>query len=93
MKYSVVTLAVAAAATLASADSHELARVPVHRRIARRCTSTIASLNDVAAAVKCATVNIKSFTVPAGKTFELDLADGAVVNLRAFPPLSSRDTS
>ncbi|BGP43275.1 hypothetical protein JCM10450v2_007420 [Rhodotorula kratochvilovae] len=82
MKYSVVTLAVAAAATLASADSHELARVPIHRRIARRCTGTIASLNDVAAAVKCATVNIKSFTVPAGKTFELDLADGAVVNLQ-----------
>ncbi|BGP43282.1 hypothetical protein JCM10449v2_007311 [Rhodotorula kratochvilovae] len=78
MKYYVVTLAVAAAATLASADSHELARVPS----TARCTGTIALLNDVAASVKCATVNIKSFTVPAGKTFELDLADGAVVNLK-----------
>uniref|UniRef100_A0A0K3CL33 endo-polygalacturonase n=1 Tax=Rhodotorula toruloides TaxID=5286 RepID=A0A0K3CL33_RHOTO len=47
-----------------------------------RCTGTIASLDDVAAAEKCATVNIKSFTVPAGKTFELDLVDNAVVNVR-----------
>lgn len=83
MKFVLVSLALASAATLTTATSHELARVPVHRQ-AKRCTGTIASLDDVAAAVKCATVNIKSFTVPAGKTFELDLADGAVVNLRAL---------
>ncbi|KAI0777508.1 endo-polygalacturonase PG1 [Trametes elegans] len=45
------------------------------------CTGTISSLDDVSAAVKCKTVNINSFTVPAGKTFNLDLADGTTVNL------------
>lgn len=45
------------------------------------CTGTIASMSDVAAAVKCTTVNINSFTVPAGQTFNLDLADGTTVNL------------
>ena len=45
------------------------------------CTGTISSLSDVAAAVKCTTVNINSFTVPAGETFELDLADGTTVNM------------
>lgn len=56
------------------------------------CTGTISSLDDVAAAVKCTTVNINSFTVPAGKTFELDLASGSTVNLRMnSPPASSVD--
>nr|ACL80126.1 endo-polygalacturonase PG1 [Thanatephorus cucumeris] len=46
-----------------------------------RCTGTIASLDDVAAAQKCTTVTIKGFTVPAGKTFELSLLDNTVVNM------------
>ena len=46
------------------------------------CTGTISSLDDVSAAVKCTTVNINSFTVPAGKTFDLKLADGTTVNMR-----------
>lgn len=45
------------------------------------CTGTISSLNDVAAAVKCTTVNINSFTVPAGQTFSLSLASGSTVNM------------
>ncbi len=47
------------------------------------CTGTISSLDDVDAAVKCTTVNINSFTVPAGKTFDLKLADSTTVNLSA----------
>ncbi|RPD79321.1 endo-polygalacturonase PG1 [Lentinus tigrinus ALCF2SS1-7] len=46
------------------------------------CTGTISSLDDVAAAVKCTTVNINAFTVPAGKTFDLSLADGTTVNMQ-----------
>ncbi|KAI0634992.1 endo-polygalacturonase PG1 [Trametes polyzona] len=46
------------------------------------CTGTIASLDDVSAAVKCKTVNIKGFTVPAGKTFDLPLQDGTTVNMQ-----------
>jgi polygalacturonase len=46
------------------------------------CTGTIASLDDVAAAVKCTTVNINSFTVPAGKTFDISLLAGTTVNMR-----------
>ncbi|KAI0764834.1 endo-polygalacturonase PG1 [Fomes fomentarius] len=45
------------------------------------CTGTISSLDDVDAAVKCTTVNINAFTVPAGKTFDLKLADSTTVNL------------
>ncbi|KAF8596697.1 endo-polygalacturonase PG2 [Ceratobasidium sp. AG-I] len=47
----------------------------------KRCTGTIASLNDVAAAQKCTTININAFTVPAGKTFELSLISGTTVNM------------
>ena len=54
------------------------------------CTGTISSLDDVAAAVKCTTVNINSFTVPAGETFNLDLADGTTVNMRTSLPRTSR---
>jgi polygalacturonase len=50
------------------------------------CTGTIASLNDVAAAVKCTTININGFTVPAGQTFKLALASGTLVNLRTHFP-------
>ncbi|QRV99630.1 polygalacturonase [Ceratobasidium sp. AG-Ba] len=47
----------------------------------RRCTGTISSLSDVAAAVKCTTININSFTVPASQTFEIDAPTGATINL------------
>ncbi|KDN35562.1 hypothetical protein RSAG8_11477, partial [Rhizoctonia solani AG-8 WAC10335] len=46
-----------------------------------RCTGTISSLNDVSEAQKCATININSFIVPAGKTFDLSLLDGTIVNM------------
>ncbi|GJE86370.1 glycoside hydrolase family 28 protein [Phanerochaete sordida] len=45
------------------------------------CTGTISSMSDVAAAVKCTTVNINAFTVPAGETFNLSLEDGTTVNM------------
>ncbi|EMD36930.1 glycoside hydrolase family 28 protein [Gelatoporia subvermispora B] len=45
------------------------------------CTGTIASLDDVDDAVKCTTVEIMSFTVPAGETFDLKLEDGTTVNM------------
>ncbi|TDL24140.1 polygalacturonase [Rickenella mellea] len=45
------------------------------------CTGTINSLNDVSSAVKCTTVNINGFTVPAGQALSLSLATGATVNL------------
>ena len=48
---------------------------------ASSCTGTISSMSDVSSAVKCTTVNINSFTVPAGETFELDLAEGTTVNM------------
>ncbi|EPQ57443.1 endo-polygalacturonase PG1 [Gloeophyllum trabeum ATCC 11539] len=46
------------------------------------CVGTIASLDDVAAAQECSTVNIEGFTVPAGEGFTLSLIDGATVNLQ-----------
>ena len=45
------------------------------------CTGTISSLDDVANAVKCTNVVINSFTVPAGKTFDLKLASGSTVTM------------
>lgn len=45
------------------------------------CTGTISSLDDVSDAVKCTTVNINAFTVPAGETFNLELATGTTVNM------------
>jgi len=45
------------------------------------CVGTISSLSDVSAAVKCTTVNINAFTVPAGETFSLDLLQGTTVNV------------
>ena len=50
------------------------------------CTGDISSLDDVADAVKCSTVNIHSFTVPAGKTLDLKLATGATVNMGEHRP-------
>ncbi|KAG8736558.1 hypothetical protein FRC10_009199 [Ceratobasidium sp. 414] len=60
----------------------------------RRCTGTISSLDDVAAAILCTTasssisgsINVNSFTVPAGKTLQIDAPAGATVNgVRSFP--------
>ncbi|KAF8838224.1 glycoside hydrolase family 28 protein [Paxillus ammoniavirescens] len=45
------------------------------------CTGTISSLSDVSTAVKCTTVNINAFTVPAGRTFKLNLLSGTTVNV------------
>ncbi|KAI0030875.1 endo-polygalacturonase PG1 [Vararia minispora EC-137] len=45
------------------------------------CTGTISSFSDVASAVKCTTVNINAFTVPAGSTLNLALLDGTTVNM------------
>lgn len=55
--------------------------VPNRRASGSDCTGTIASLDDIDDAVECTTVNIESFTVPAGKTFEINLADNSIVNL------------
>lgn len=45
------------------------------------CTGAISSLDDVADAVACTTVNIDSFTVTAGKSFSLSLLEGTTVNV------------
>ena len=42
----------------------------------------LTNLIDVATAVGCTTVNINSFTVPAGQGFSLSLLTGTTVNLR-----------
>ncbi|KAH7313998.1 pectin lyase fold/virulence factor [Rhizoctonia solani] len=47
----------------------------------KRCTGNISSLNDIAAAEKCTTINISSFTVPLGKTFAISAPNGATINL------------
>lgn len=49
------------------------------------CTTTINSLDDADSAGDCTTVNINSFTVPAGSGFNLDLADGTTVNMSQYP--------
>ncbi|KAJ7085564.1 glycoside hydrolase [Mycena epipterygia] len=51
------------------------------RKIGKRCTGTIESLADVAAAQECTTINIAGFTVPAGQTFSLSPPDGAIVSM------------
>lgn len=58
-----------------------LAGAVVAAPAASNCTGTIASLDDVDDAVKCTTVVINSFTVPAGETLNLDLAEGTTVNM------------
>ncbi|KAG8878348.1 hypothetical protein FRB98_006270 [Tulasnella sp. 332] len=67
---------IAAAAIFLTATS-----VSAGRRLGKRCTGTISSLDDVSAAVECTTVTINAFTVPAGEQFLLDLADGTTVNV------------
>lgn len=51
---------------------------------AASCTGSISSLDDISDAVKCTTVNINSFTVPAGEGFNLTLATGSTVNMREY---------
>ncbi|KAF9568224.1 endo-polygalacturonase PG1 [Agrocybe pediades] len=45
------------------------------------CVGTISSVDDVTDAVKCTTVNLESFTVPAGQGLTLNLATGTTVNM------------
>ncbi|KAF9050180.1 endo-polygalacturonase PG1 [Panaeolus papilionaceus] len=45
------------------------------------CVGTISSLDDVADAVKCTTVNLNSFVVPAGQGLTLSLVTGTTVNM------------
>jgi hypothetical protein len=80
MRFSLSLLALAALASSASAR-----RLDGKQRLKRAsdCTGTISSLDDVADAIECSTVNIESFTVDSGETLDLDLVDGATVNLRS----------
>lgn len=48
----------------------------------RACVGTITKLADVAAAVKCTTINLGPMTVEKGKTLELKLASGTTVYQR-----------
>ncbi|CDO68615.1 Glycoside Hydrolase Family 28 protein [Trametes cinnabarina] len=66
-------------------------RVLLAAPAASDCTGTISSLDDVDDAVKCTTVNINSFTVPAGETFNLDLADGTTVNMQGDVTFAVKD--
>ncbi|KAL7341281.1 endo-polygalacturonase PG1 [Rhodotorula toruloides] len=81
MKTVTFSLALAALSVLVAADNGHSDTRRSRLPATKRCTGTIASLDDVAAAQRCATINIEPFTVPAGKTFELDLVDNAVVNV------------
>ncbi|KAF8149561.1 endo-polygalacturonase PG1 [Crassisporium funariophilum] len=45
------------------------------------CVGTVNSLDDVANAVKCTTVNLNSFTVPPGQALTLNLVTGTTVNM------------
>ncbi|KAJ7730443.1 glycoside hydrolase [Mycena metata] len=49
--------------------------------MAKRCTGTISSLSDVAAAQVCTTIIINSFTVPGGQTFTISAATGATITM------------
>jgi polygalacturonase len=52
--------------------------------LGKRCTGTIASLNDVANAVKCQTIVINSFTVPAGETFSLNVLQDTSITMCSY---------
>ncbi|KAF8187455.1 polygalacturonase [Pholiota molesta] len=45
------------------------------------CVGTVNSIDDVASAVQCTTVNLNSFTVPAGQGLTLSLQTGTTVNM------------
>ncbi|GAA5951190.1 hypothetical protein JCM10213_003605 [Rhodosporidiobolus nylandii] len=74
--------ALSALVAVASALSHDGMSSHGPARLDKRCSATISSLDDVSEAIKCTTININEFTVPAGKTFELKLKEGTVVNVR-----------
>ncbi|CAE6530854.1 unnamed protein product [Rhizoctonia solani] len=59
----------------------------------QRCTGTISSLDDVSGAVKCTTINIESFTVPAGETFSIAAPDGATINVKGKVTFSYKEWS
>ncbi|KAK7446982.1 hypothetical protein VKT23_014194 [Stygiomarasmius scandens] len=52
------------------------------RKIGKRCTGTISSLDDVDSAQECTTIVIDAFTVDAGETFTLNPPDGATVTMK-----------
>ncbi|KAF4620649.1 hypothetical protein D9613_000235 [Agrocybe pediades] len=45
------------------------------------CSATISSLDDVANAVKCTSITLNGFTVPAGQGLSLSLASGTTVTM------------
>lgn len=55
----------------------------------QRCCGSDLTVNsiylDVADAVRCTTVVLNSFTVPAGQTLNIDLLDGSTVNMSEYP--------
>ena len=55
--------------------SGKISYVPIQFRL-------LIGLVDVSTAVQCTTVNINSFTVPAGQGFSLSLLAGTTVNMR-----------
>ncbi|KAJ4471595.1 pectin lyase fold/virulence factor [Lentinula aciculospora] len=60
---------------------HKNVTLNAPRKIGKRCTGEIESLDDIAAAEECTTIIIGGFTVPAGQTFSLNPPDGAQVTL------------
>ncbi|KAJ7122813.1 pectin lyase fold/virulence factor [Mycena epipterygia] len=76
-----LSLAVSLACVAAAFASPANVTLNAPRKIGKRCTGTIQSLADVAAAEECTTINIGGFTVPAGQTFALAPPDNAVVSL------------
>ncbi|GAA5863360.1 hypothetical protein JCM8547_006958 [Rhodosporidiobolus lusitaniae] len=82
MKSTLVVLSLLSLASASSLLSHSLKRrLPSSSPLKKRDSCTISSLDDVDEAVKCSEINIESFEVPAGETFDLDLEDGTTVNV------------
>jgi len=75
--------------TLVSLFTLSAAGSPYYGRASSNCIGEISSLSDVSSAVKCTTVNIHSFTVPAGETFSLSLLDGTTVNVSEWYTLDA----
>jgi len=76
-----LVVSLACIATVFASPVNETSGLNAPRKIGKRCTGTIQSLADVAAAQECLTINIGGFTVPAGSTFALAPPDGAVISL------------
>ncbi|KAJ7626171.1 pectin lyase fold/virulence factor [Roridomyces roridus] len=75
-----LAVSLACIAAVAASPFNSTAVTPP-RKIGKRCTGTIESLADVAAAQECTTINIAGFTVPAGQTFAISAPDGAVISM------------